>query len=71
MRPTSLPANLNHNNNNINGGSGFCPETPALPEEEAALLAKLEEANRYLSPSVSFIMSAPADHDAAGEQKKK
>jgi hypothetical protein len=41
---------LNNNNNN-NGTNGFyspsSPETPAaLPDEEAALLAKLEEANR-------------------------
>ena len=46
-RPSSLPGSLNNNNNITNGGSaGFCPETPALNEEEAALLAKLEEANR-------------------------
>lgn len=50
IRPSSLPGSLNNNNNiTINGSgtsNGFCPETPALSEEEAALLAKLEEANR-------------------------
>lgn len=46
-RPSAL-ATLN--NNTITSGAGVAgpgePETPALPEEEAALLAKLEEANR-------------------------
>lgn len=51
MRPSSLPGSLNHNNNNINGNGGssvssLMAETPALSQEEAALLAKLEEANR-------------------------
>ncbi|XP_046444293.1 ecotropic viral integration site 5 ortholog-like isoform X1 [Daphnia pulex] len=51
-RPCSLPCSLNNNNNN-NGINGFyspsSPETPAaLPDEEAALLAKLEEANRMI-----------------------
>nr|CAH0111339.1 unnamed protein product [Daphnia galeata] len=50
-RPCSLPCSLNNNNNNNGAVNGFyspsSPETPAaLPDEEAALLAKLEEANR-------------------------
>lgn len=50
-RPASLSCALNNNNTIAsNGTNGFyspsSPETPALPDEEAALLAKLEEANR-------------------------
>ena len=64
-RPTSLSYTHNNNNtrklnNNANAitiltSSALVAETPGLSEEEAALLAKLEEANRFFFLPPSFL----------------